>query len=82
MRVVRFSWGPNALDYRTGENAQTSEATGKADDTSPPWASTLNIEGLLNAQVLGGSPVTAPAIPPDEKKPPDETKTDKDGGGR
>jgi hypothetical protein len=73
----------NALEYLTGERVQTGEAAGGEADTSAAPAGTLNIQDLLNIQGVGGSLVTAPATPaPDEKKPPDETKTDKDGGGR
>jgi hypothetical protein len=73
----------NALEYLTGERVQTGEAAGGEADTGPAPAGTLNILDLLNVQGVGGSPVTAPVTPaPDEKKPPDETKTDKDGGGR
>ena len=73
----------NALEFLKGESGQTGDATDNATDTSPPPAGTLNIQDLLNAQGVGGATGTDPGTPASgEGKPADETKTDKDGGGR
>jgi len=72
----------NALEYLKGENTGTGQAADAETETTPP-AGTLNIQDLLHAQGVGGATGNATGTPdPDADKPPDETSSGKDGGGR
>ena len=65
----------NALEYLTGESAQTGDDLGGGAETDQAEG-TLTIQDLLNAQGVGG----ATAKPVDEKQT-DETKPEKDSDG-
>ncbi len=70
----------NALEYLTGERAQTPDSTDDESDAVQPEG-TLTIQDLLNAQGVGNSTGTLPVTAPAEQQP-DEDKPDKDGGGQ
>lgn len=73
----------NALEFLKAESTQTGDVTDGAMETGPPPAGTLNIQDLFNAQGVGiGTATGQENATPDSDKPPDDTNTDKDNGGR
>jgi len=73
----------NALEFLKGETQQDADAAHGATETGQAPAGTLTIQDLLNAQGLGGAAGTDPAgAASGMDAPPDESSTDKDGGGR
>ena len=63
----------NALEYLTGDNAQSGEEPGNETETGQSEG-TLTIKDLMNAQGVG-----AGTTKPTDEKQVDETKPDKDG---